>query len=1448
MSFELPRLGMSSNDVLSTGGLALLDEANLTTSLTGLGRSSQSLLFVDRSVADYQQLVAGATPGTEIHVLDPMQDAVTQITNTLLGRQNIASLHVVSHGEAGGLDFGSSALNLTDLPQYAAQLKTWSKALTNDADILFYGCNVAQGGVGQAFVQSISQLTGADVAASNNLTGKGGDWNLEVATGAIETSPIFSLDALKSYKGTLAYTLGARHAVSSGDVFLGGQFIELGVRGNAGFFGTASAKPANFFGTSARTNIGLSIDPDGYQTGNAFSYDVFLPGTPYEGWSIGYQQSGTTYSLQNAGGASTNITATTTADTSSGNTLAATVTSNTAQNVSVVQTYSFDYTQDYWKTAVTITNNSATAIDNLRYARGYDPDIAVDAGGGTTTTNTIVNTIASDGKVIISAEVPSSDPSFATYGARPSYYVSFDPSARAFLSPSLFSPDINSLSVGAKGATVTADNGVALWFDVGALAAGASKTVQFYGGLSTDILAAAANAPINTVPSTQTTNENTSLTLGGSNAISVADPDSTNLTVTLTAANGSTSLSGINGLSFASGDGTADSTMTFSGTKTAINTALNNLVFNPTTGFSGAASIQIQTSDGSFSDGDTISITVNAINNDAPTVAAPAAIAITEDVASALTGIVFADIDAESGDESATFTVGAGILAATSANGVTVGGTATNLTLNGTIAAINSFITGNKLTYTTPLNATSAQTLGVSINDGGNTGSGGALTSAVTNVALNVTAVNDPPTVTAPAAIATTEDVASALTGIVFADVDAGSGAVTATLTVGAGTLAASTGSGVTVGGTATNLTLSGTITAINSFIAGNSLTYTTALNATAAQTLSVSINDGGNTGSGGAQTSAVTNVALNVTAVNDPPTVTAPAAIATTEDVASALTGIVFADVDAGSGAVTATLTVGAGTLAASTGSGVTVGGTATNLTLSGTITAINSFIAGNSLTYTTALNATAAQTLSVSINDGGNTGSGGAQTSAVTNVALNVTAVNDAPSLSGNATLTAVLQNTTNPSGSTITNLFNSLFSDPDTGASLSGLAIVGNTANITTQGRWEYSIDGTTWASVGAVADGATGLALSANTLVRFVPVTGYNGTPPSLTVRALDNSYNGGFTTATTPVTVNTTSNGGATAIASTTVTIDTSVSLLSNLVWRNSSTGENAVWQLKGDFTLQTAYFLPMVTEPGWQIVSTADFNHDGIADILWRNQVNGSNVIWQMNSTGYESSHFITQVPDQNWQIVSTADFNSDGTPDILWRNKASGENTIWEMKSDFTLQASHFFTQIPDQNWQIVSTAKFNSDGTPDILWRNKASGENAIWEMKSDFTLQAGHFFTQVPDQNWQIVTTANFNSDGTPDILWRNKASGENAIWEMKSDFTLQTGHFIPQVPDQNWQIAGTDDFNGDGTPDILWRNKQTAKEDIWQMSGFSYAQRYPLVDVTDPNWSVKPFVAA
>jgi Domain of unknown function (DUF4347)/FG-GAP-like repeat len=165
-----------------------------------------SLLFVDAAVEDYEILLQGSAPSTEVHLIDSGENAIAQITTVLAGRSNISSIQVLSHGQAGGLQLGQNWVTTDYLTQYSSQIASWKNALTEDADILLYGCNVAEGEAGEAFVHTLSDLTGADVAASTDVTGSkalGGNWTLELHTGTIETVIPFTFAAEQAYTHTL---------------------------------------------------------------------------------------------------------------------------------------------------------------------------------------------------------------------------------------------------------------------------------------------------------------------------------------------------------------------------------------------------------------------------------------------------------------------------------------------------------------------------------------------------------------------------------------------------------------------------------------------------------------------------------------------------------------------------------------------------------------------------------------------------------------------------------------------------------------------------------------------------------------------------------------------------------------------------------------------------------------------------------------------------------------------------------------------------------------------------------------------------------------------------------------------------------------------------------------------------------------------------------------------
>ena len=214
MTFTLDRTSTLTSDAFSQMGTTLGITKNPLTLTTT--QPSKSVLFVDSGVKDSEQLIAGGTAGTLVYRLDARRDEMTQMTEVLSGLRDVSSVQILSHGKSGGLQLGASWLDLQSLPRYVNQLKSWGQALTTGADILLYGCNVAKDAAGQAFVNLLAQATGADVAASDDLTGNaalGGDWDLEYQTGAIQAFRAFSAT---NYQDVLA-TFTVRNADDSGD-------------------------------------------------------------------------------------------------------------------------------------------------------------------------------------------------------------------------------------------------------------------------------------------------------------------------------------------------------------------------------------------------------------------------------------------------------------------------------------------------------------------------------------------------------------------------------------------------------------------------------------------------------------------------------------------------------------------------------------------------------------------------------------------------------------------------------------------------------------------------------------------------------------------------------------------------------------------------------------------------------------------------------------------------------------------------------------------------------------------------------------------------------------------------------------------------------------------------------------------------------------------------------
>ncbi len=170
-----------------------------------LPTANKQIIFVDSSVQDYKSLIQGIN-AAQIFILNENLSGIEQITNALANQKDIEAIHILSHGSEGSSKLGSDVLNGESLEHFSTQIQQWGSSLTENADILLYGCNVGEGSVGKAFLNQLSELTGADIAASDDLTGSaalGGDWDLEVTTGKVESSVVFQPWITKAYTSVL---------------------------------------------------------------------------------------------------------------------------------------------------------------------------------------------------------------------------------------------------------------------------------------------------------------------------------------------------------------------------------------------------------------------------------------------------------------------------------------------------------------------------------------------------------------------------------------------------------------------------------------------------------------------------------------------------------------------------------------------------------------------------------------------------------------------------------------------------------------------------------------------------------------------------------------------------------------------------------------------------------------------------------------------------------------------------------------------------------------------------------------------------------------------------------------------------------------------------------------------------------------------------------------------
>jgi hypothetical protein len=258
------------------------------------------------------------------------------------------------------------------------------------------------------------------------------------------------------------------------------------------------------------------------------------------------------------------------------------------------------------------------------------------------------------------------------------------------------------------------------------------------------------------------------------------------------------------------------------------------------------------------------------------------------------------------------------------------------------------------------------------------------------------------------------------------------------------------------------------------------------------------------------------------------------------------------------------------------------------------------------------------------------------------------------------------------------------------------------------------------------------------------------------------------------------------------------------------------TGQDNKWNFLKDF---------WEYDPG--IVLKGDFNADGKTDFIWQNTTTGQLYYWLMDGLNISSSGYLYNGSPVGleWRIDGIGDLNSDGKSDLIWRNTSTGTLYYWLMDGLNLSSSGYLYNGNPvGLEWQIAGVGDMNSDGKPDLIWRN-TSGQLYYWLMDGLTLSSSGYMYDGNPVAlEWQIAGVGDMNSDGKSDLIWHNTSTGQVYYWLMDGLTLSSSGYLYDGNPvGLAWRIAGIADMNADGKPDLIWRNTSTGTLYYWLMDG-------------------------